>query len=42
MGMVISNLLVTEAGYINKMAISQTQDKLFLACEHGLRVIKLD
>ena len=41
-GTLVSNLNIPEAGYINKVTLSCTKDKLFVAGEHGIFVIQLD
>lgn len=41
-GAIVNTMMVPKAGYINAMAVSCTGDKLFLACEQGLFVLRLD
>ena len=41
-GLIIASLNIPEAGYINKVTLSCTKDKLFVAGEHGIYVIQLD
>lgn len=41
-GMIVSSILISQAGYINKICLSHSQSSLILACEHGIYFLDMD
>ena len=42
LGIVVSSLVIPQSGYINKLVLSKSGDKLFAGCERGIFLVDLD